>query len=268
MSCLAAMPSDRGPHPEDAEQFGPAQYGRLRAAVRDLSWLRSRGYGDGAAQKLVGDRYRLKRRQRDAVARSACSDAERAHRLRARKSPQKVAGREIHVDTFNVLITVEAALGGAYLFVGRDTAYRDVNPLKGTYRIVRQTRPAIELLRDTLQSLDIAGVTWHLDRSVSNVGRVKERLADASPTADFAWRLVEEGDVDTALRDASGPIVTSDSAILDAVGTWLHLEALVHAHQVPDANVVDLRPNGERSVGPSGLVENQDLFLGGERTFG
>lgn len=240
------MPSNRGPHPEDADQFGADQHTRLRGAVRDLSWLRSRGYGDGATLKLVGDRYQLKRRQRDAVARSACSDAERTHRLHARLSPQEVAGREIHVDAFNVLITVEAALGGAYLFVGRDTAYRDVNPLKGTYRIVRQTNSAIEHLRATLRALDPLRVIWHLDRSVSNVGRVKERLADASPEA-LAWRLEEEKDVDGVLCSAASPVVTSDSTILDATDAWLHLEALVHARHAPDANVVDLRPDGERS---------------------
>lgn len=242
------MPSDRGPHPEDADQFGAPQHSQLRAAVRDLSWLRSRGYSGAAPQKLVGDRYQLKRRQRDAVARSACTDAERAHRLHARLSPREVTGREVHIDAFNVLITLEAALGGAYLFVGRDTAYRDVNPLKGTYRVVRQTRPAIGLLTDTLRSLAPAGVTWHLDRSVSNVGRLKERLAEASPEGAFAWRLRVAEDVDATLCNASAPVVTSDSAILDATDVWLHLEALVHHHHTLDANVVDLRPDGERST--------------------
>ena len=241
------MPSNRGAHPEDAEQFGAARYARLRAAVRDLSWLRSRGYSGPAAQKLVGNRYRLKRRQRNVVTRSACSDAERAHRLRARLSPTDVAGQTVDIDAFNALITVEAALGGAYLFVGRDTAYRDVNPLKGTYQIVRQTNPAIELLTDTLRALRPEQVTWHLDRSVSNVGRVKERLENASPEPDFAWALEEEEDVDATLRSTSNPVVTSDSAILDATDAWLHLEAHVHRRHAPDAHVVDLRPDGERS---------------------
>ena len=175
------MPSNRGAHPEDAEQFGSDQLDRLRGAVRDLSWLRSRGYSGPAVRKLVGDRYRLKRRQRNAVARSACSDAERKHRLHARLSPHAVVGETVHVDAFNALITIEAALGGAYLFVGRDTAYRDVDPLQGTYRVVRQTTPALELLATTLQSLAPETVIWHLDRSVSNLGRVKARLKEVIP---------------------------------------------------------------------------------------
>jgi len=242
------MPTNRGPHPSDAEQFGADQYARLRNAVRDLSWLRSRGYSGAAAQKLVGDRYQLKRRQRDAVARSACTDEERAHRLQSCLCPEEVAGRKVDIDAFNVLITLEAALGGAYLFVGRDTAYRDVNPLQGTYRIARQTRPALVLLRDTLRSLAPAKVIWHLDRSVSNVGRVKERLADVFSETGFAWRLLEGGDVDATLCASSNPVVTSDRAILDATDAWLHLEALVHGRHVPDANVIDLRPDGERSA--------------------
>jgi len=241
------MPSNRGPHPEDSEQFGPDQHDRLRAAVRDLSWLRSRGYSGGSVRKLVGDRYQLKRRQRNAVARSACRDAQRAHRLRARCSPDEVGGRELHVDAFNVLITVEAALGGAYLFVGRDTAYRDVDPLKGTYRIVRQTDPALAILADTLRDLDHKGVIWHLDGAVSNVGRVKERLRQAASERGLAWRLVQEDDVDATLCNRSAPVVTSDSEILDATNAWLHLEALVHRRHVASAHVVDLRPDGERT---------------------
>ncbi|MFB6098031.1 MAG: DUF434 domain-containing protein [Salinibacter sp.] len=237
----------------DPEHFGPAQYDRLRDAVRDLSWLRSRGYTGTAPKKLVGDHYRLTRRQRNAVARSACSDAERAHRLQARVFPRDVEGRDVHIDAFNVLITVEAALGGAYLFVGRDTAYRDVNPLQGSYRIVQQTMPALESLTDALAALAPRQVTWHLDRSISNVGRVKKRLRKMGRGVDLGWCLEEGNDVDEALQRVTSPVVTSDSAILDRSEAWLHLEALVHHRYVPEAHVVDLRPDGERSAwGPGG----------------
>jgi hypothetical protein len=138
------MTFHRGVHPEDQEQFSPSQLPVLRAAVRDLSWLRSRGYGDASSVEMVGDRYRLKRRQRDAVARSACSDAERAHRLVRRREPSSLVGHWIDIDGFNVLISVEGLLGGAYVFIGRDRAYRDVDPVQGTYRVVEETEPAIE----------------------------------------------------------------------------------------------------------------------------
>lgn len=244
------MPSNRGPHPEDAEQFSLAQHDRLRRAVLDLSWLCSRGYSGSAAQKLVGDRYQLKRRQRDAVARSACSDAERARRLQAPLAPVEVEGQPVHVDTFNALITVEAALGGAYLFVGRDTAYRDVDPIKGTYRLVHQTEAALEYLTRTLQKLDPCRVTWHLDRSVSNVGRAQSRLHEVAAGGNLDWSVAQGDHVDSTLRNSPDPVVTSDSAILNAIDAWLHLEALVLARYIPGANLVDVRPDGERTRRP------------------
>ena len=121
------MPSDRGPHPEVPTSLARPS---IPNSERPCGTYRgcgvwSREYSGAAPQKLVGDRYQLKRRQRDAVARSARTDAERAHRLHARQSPRKVAGREVHIDAFNVLIPPEAALERAYLFGGRDTAHRD-----------------------------------------------------------------------------------------------------------------------------------------------
>lgn len=250
------MPSTRGPHPEDTDQFTPETLPRLRAAVRDLSWLRSRGYGGNSPLELVGDRYRLKRRQRNAVARSACSDAERRHRLDARVVPSALAGCRLEIDGFNVLITVEAAFGGAYLFVGRDSAYRDVDPVRGTYRIVEETELALTALRQTLDALDVQGVTWHLDQGVSNVGRLKARLEEQAP-GDFSWTVQVEQEVDALLKTTTDPVVTSDSDILQASAAWAHLEALVHARHVPGANVRDLRPDGERSPVP-GTKEEAD----------
>lgn len=241
------MPSNRGAHPGDEELFARPRIPVLRRAVRDLSWLRSRGYGDTAAKEIVGNRYRLKCRQRNAVARSSCTDDERARRLAARLEPKAVSGEWLEIDGFNVLITTEAALGGAYLFVGRDSAFRDVNPVQGTYRIVQQTRRAIEILAMTCASLEINGATWHLDRSVSNVGRVKAHLAEGASGESVQWHIDIQEDVDRVLIDARHPVVTSDSSILNASEQWLHLEALGQARYVPDANLVDLRPDGERS---------------------
>ena len=47
----------RGPHPEDEHLFSREAVPRLKQAVDDLSWLRTRGYAESSATKLVGDRY-------------------------------------------------------------------------------------------------------------------------------------------------------------------------------------------------------------------
>lgn len=235
------MASHRGPHPEDDEQFAPSKIPTLRAAVHDLSWLRSRGYGDSAALKVVGDRYRLRRRQRNAVARSSCTDAQAAHRGTRRRSRSSLAGRWIEIDGFNVLISLEGALGGAYLFLGRDRAYRDVDPLQGTYRIVEETRPAVRAVCRAVRPIGVTGLTWRLDAHVSNVGRLVEHLTDLSP-AGLGWEIRVHENVDAVLTRRSNPVATSDSEILDRIEEWCSLEAVVLPHLRTEPEIRDLRP--------------------------
>jgi len=237
--------SHRGHHSKDPDQFALENLERLRRAVRDLSWLRSRGYGDSAAQKLVGDRYRLKRRQRNAVARSACTDAQKARREERHCPLGAVGERTVHIDGFNVLITVEGLLGGAYLFVGRDSAVRDVDPLQGTYRTVEETAPAIDHIGELLAESGAQRVVWHLDDPVSNVGRVVTRLWETAETRDWSWMVEVKEDVDGALVEAgeTGVVATSDSGVLDAVSAWTNLPAAILVRTDLDANVRDLRPS-------------------------
>lgn len=241
------MTSHRGAHPEDDAQFDPSQLDTLRAAVHDLAWLRTRGYGDSSSVKLVGDRYQLTRRQRNAVARSACSDNERVHRRVRRLSAKNLEGRRVDIDGFNVLISVEGLLGGAYLFVGRDRAYRDVDPVQGTYRLVAETAPAIRAIRSIGSELRITGVNWWLDAQVSNVGRLQTQLLDLAPPA-LDWEVHIHEAVDEVLVDRSRVVATSDSAVLDRVDEWCSLEQEVSRRMEGEPNVRDLRPHFDESL--------------------
>ena len=101
----------RGPHPEDAKLFMPAAWPKLQQATGDLSWLLSHGYAAPSALKLVGDRCQLAVRQRMAVERSACPDEARAAREARRAEIGDLPGRPLWIDGYNVLTTVEVALG-------------------------------------------------------------------------------------------------------------------------------------------------------------
>ena len=101
----------RGADPEDEVAFAPRHLERLRQAVSDLSWLLGRGYAETAALELVGNRFQLTARQRAAVRRCAASDEAVADRL-ARQISLEDIGDRLLIDGFNVLITLERALGG------------------------------------------------------------------------------------------------------------------------------------------------------------
>ena len=116
----------RGPHPQDAELFAERQWEALRNAVADFSWLLGRGYAHDSALKLVGDRFQLTARQRTAVSRASCSDSQRESRQKGKLAKAELAGKALLLDGFNVLTTVEAALGGGVILRCRDGCFRDM----------------------------------------------------------------------------------------------------------------------------------------------
>jgi hypothetical protein len=226
----------RGPGPQDPEWFGPAARPALAAAVSDLSWLLSRGYAEPSSLKLVGDRYRLVERQRTAVLRSACSDEALAARRSRRVDHRMLAGRPLRIDGFNLVLTLESALGGGVVIGGRDGCFRDLASVHGTYRRVEETRPALELAARCLAEWGAGPCTWFLDAPVSNSGRLAAMVRATSPS----WSAEVVPNPDAVLVQSGDLVVSADSLILDRCGEWVNLaHALVEAG-VPDAFVVNL----------------------------
>lgn len=237
----------RGKHPDDERLFAESQREALRAAVSEYAWLLTRGYASDSALKLVGDRYDLTARQRMAVRRSSCSDESLLKRTRSRLMFDEVTGRPIAVDGYNLLITVESALSGGLLLIGRDGCYRDLASVHGTYRKVEETTRALELIIDHLSTLRAPHIDWYLDKPVANSGRLKALMAEmVSPLQgeagrDSVWNIELVDSPDLVLSGHSATVVTADSVILDACGAWLNAAAGLIEHRCPDAWTVDLR---------------------------
>lgn len=170
----------RGAHPEDRSLFAAEHLPVLRTATSELSWLLTREYSMKGALKLVGDRYTLTDRQRLAVSRAACSDQGKARRARTLISTDDVAGKDMIVDGFNLIITIEAALSGGLLMICRDDCIRDLSSVHGSYRSVDETERAITLIGEAIDTLQPRSVRWVLDRPISNSGRLAKRIRDAA----------------------------------------------------------------------------------------
>ena len=230
----------RGPHPQDARLFDEPAVARLRQAVDHLCWLLSRGYVTPSALKLVGDRHRLTARQRAAVARCACSDADLVRRRERRVAAETLNGRPLWVDGYNVLTTVEAALAGGVILAARDETHRDMAAMHGSYRKVSETLPALDLIGRALSSLGVSQCTWYLDRPVSNSGRLKQIILSMATENGWPWAVELVADPDAILSDSDCTVATADSGILDRCNTWLNLAQKVVSENVADAWVVKL----------------------------
>ena len=215
----------RGAHPQDSNLFRRENIAALRQAVADYSLLLTKEYPEKAGLKLVGDKFELTKRQRLAVMRSSCSDAKLAERLARQIQPAELAGRNILIDGYNILITIEAALSGAFVFIGRDGCMRDLAGLHGTYRKVNETIPAIELINNALTELNAKNVCWLLDKPVSNSGRLKKIIESQTINAELEVTLVNNPD--TELIQTEKIVATSDSVVLDKTKLWVNLTKFI-----------------------------------------
>jgi len=230
----------RGAHPEDARLFEAARLAALRSAVSELSWLLSRGYQTKSALKLVGDRHNLSERQRLAVARAACPEESRARRRASRLDGAEVAGEGLIVDGFNLVITLEAALSGGLLVIGRDGCVRDLSSVHGSYREVEETERAILLAGEALGALAPSSVLWLFDSPVSNSGRLAARVRALAAARGWPWEVRAEFNPDREIVNSHLVAVTSDSNVLDGVARWLNLGRMIVEQCVEGAWTIDL----------------------------
>jgi hypothetical protein len=152
-------------------------------------------------------------------------------------------GREVLVDGYNVLTTIEVALGGGWVLAARDKSFRDMASIHGSYRKVEETRPAIELLGRTLDDAGVARCVLYLDQPVSNSGRLRTIINEIVAARGWPWevRIVMNPDAELIAAQGETIVASADSVVMDGCACWLNLARDVVTKNVPDANVVDLQ---------------------------
>ncbi|TAE12967.1 MAG: DUF434 domain-containing protein [Bacteroidetes bacterium] len=235
------MQRHRGQHPEDAKLFAEKTLPTLQEAVQDLSWLLSRDYPDNPSLQLVGNRFRLTERQMIAVMRCACSEQAREKRAGKEISIADIAGKEVSIDGYNLLITLESALSGGVILLGRDNCYRDLASIHRTYRKVEETLPALMMIGEALQELGIHKAQWYFDSPVSNSGRLKGIVTELAQERGWDWQTELVFNPDKVLIESSQVVITSDSWILDECGQWFNMLDFLLTNKVADVNLKDFR---------------------------
>ena len=228
----------RGQHPEDSALFSSAQIPKLSMAIYDLAWLLGKGYSEKASVKLVGDRYRLKQRQRMAMQRMVCTEIQRLTRQDKALKTHELKDRKILIDGLNLLITIESALSHALIFEGLDGCYRDLASVHGTYKKVEETSLAMQMIGETLHDLGTGPVTWLLDKPVSNSGRIKIMLCEIAKANNWSWEAELVNNPDSILMRSIVPIVSSDSLILDHTESWFNLSKYIIDTYLPDTVIL------------------------------
>jgi len=188
----------RGSDPRDARFFSKKEVGRLLYAQEELRFLMDREYPVSPVIKLIGDRYQLSARQRFALQRTTCKSE--SCKLRRAKSLPFNSSKEgpIHIDGFNLLITLEVALSGGIILLGQDGIIRDLAGLRGTYRMIDKTDKALEVLGKVFKELEAGEIYFYLDAPVSNSGKLKLKLLEYGKLWELQVKVSLVNNPDTA----------------------------------------------------------------------
>lgn len=230
------MDAKRGYTPEDERNFSPDAVERMRIASRHIQYLINEGYDLKQATVFVGNHFLLSERQRLAIMRSVAKDQDLAERKSKQLSLSELKGKEVWIDGFNTVITLEVLLSDSLLFTCMDGTIRDLAALRGTYRLIPETTEAVRLMFDILQEASVGKVNILLDEPVSNSGRLKSLIAETAESKYSSSLIAETAeqnksfdldirilrDVDRTLYGKEG-VITSDSIILDHCTSWFNL---------------------------------------------
>lgn len=230
------MDAKRGYSPEDERNFSPDAVERMRIASRHIQYLINEGYDLKQATVFVGNHFLLSERQRLAIMRSVAKDQDLAERKSKQLPLSELKGKEVWIDGFNTVITLEVLLSDSLLFTCMDGTIRDLAALRGTYRLIPETTEAVRLMFDILQEASVGKVNILLDEPVSNSGRLKSLIAETAESKYSSSLIAETAeqnksfdldirilrDVDRTLYGKEG-VITSDSIILDHCTSWFNL---------------------------------------------
>lgn len=194
----------------------------MRTASRHVGFLINEGYDLKQAATFVGNHFLLSERQRLAIMRSLATKEQLVER--SRKEVSSVSGRTVYIDGFNIIITLEVLLCDSILFSCMDGTIRDLAALRGTYRIIPETKGAVQLLLKTLQEMDVQAAHILLDEPVSNSGRLKALIAEIGEAYPLGLDIQIQRDVDRALWEQEN-VITTDSVILDHCVSWVNINA-------------------------------------------
>ncbi|MDY8135253.1 DUF434 domain-containing protein [Aquimarina sp. 2201CG5-10] len=223
---------NRGKEGSDDRLFSdPVMQHKLKEAAKDMSYLLSRGFAEKSSVQLVGNRYKLNVRQQKALQGMSATEEQIVLRKERSVTSDQLKGQMIAIDGFNLLIILESALSGAYVFRGLDGSYRDISGVHGSYKRVQKTEEALILIGNTLKKLEVTSVHWYFDAPVSNSGRLKTRLRELSEQFEFSWEISLVYNPDKELAISDNIIVSSDAWILDRANKNFNLvEYLIKEH--------------------------------------
>jgi hypothetical protein len=164
---------------------------------------------------LVGNRYELTFDERHLLHRGIFSDADSESRQKKRISIGRIRNRDLAIDGYNVIITIEAGLSGRPLILGDDGFIRDISGLSGNFRKTERTEEALQWVLDALKKATPRQSLFLFDAPISNSGKLAQEVRTRLKRDDLSGDAKAVKVPEKILIGFPGVIATSDTAIID-----------------------------------------------------
>jgi hypothetical protein len=205
----------------------------LRQAARDVRHLLARGYPRELVLKLAGDRWGLDAAGRHLLRRGAFAPPEARARAARLLGLAELAGQAVGVDGHNVLLTLEAALAGRPLVAADDGVVRDISGLGRHHRPGPGTTRAARLMAGALARAGAAEARVWLDAPLAKSGELAAEVQGFLAAAGLAGAARAVPVPERELARHSGPVATSDSALIDQVAAPVDLAGCIIRGMAP-----------------------------------
>ena len=205
----------------------------LKEAKKDFQYLLGRGFPRTGALEYVGNHYLLDEIQRNYLNRTVFS----REKIKTRKSKlillSDVKGKDVLLDGYNVLITVETMFQGADdLIVNCDDGVtRDVKAVFGKYKENETTASALNSIISLLKLFKPKSVLFFYDSPVSLSGELARTTKEILDSCEVPGDAQTSKNVDKTLinlsKEMGAVVATSDGVIIDKVDSVVDIPGYV-----------------------------------------
>lgn len=184
----------------------------LLKSAQDLARLAYSGFPKGAALSSVSAKYSLSKRDLFALVKVVRWPEEAALSAEKKVPIHLIEGRELRIDGYNVLATVEAMMRGEPVFLSNDGFVRDITSAYGSYRTGNRTEEAIKLLLRVISPFGARTTTLIFDEPVSGSGELSALARKL--ISDEGLRGVARTSKSPDLEVSRGEVVASSDALV------------------------------------------------------
>ena len=185
----------------------------IQEAAKDFRFLLSRGYNRESVLKVVGDRYQLDKVERHVIYRSVYPTNIAEAVVKKSITVNQLTDKELAIDGFNQIITIESILKGEVIILCDDGFIRDISAVFEKFKATETTFKALNLIFKTLSEKKPKKTYFYLDSPISKSGKLASLINEYFKNQGIEGQASAVKNVDSELL-SKDVVASSDHIII------------------------------------------------------